>query len=76
MKIITTIQRYLAYSVKHERTVILRLHHNYCLVMIMNEGDGEFDLPVSLSRINLQLSTSPMLEKRDRISSCVMLWGK
>lgn len=33
-------------------------------------------LPVSLSRMSLQLSTSPMLEKRDLISSWVIVWGK
>ena len=33
-------------------------------------------LPVVLSLMSLQLSTSPRLEKRDLISSCVIPWGR
>lgn len=32
--------------------------------------------PVTLSRISLQLSTSPMLENKDFTSSCVIVCGK
>lgn len=43
---------------------------------IQNNKQQTNQLPVTLSLMSLQLSTSPILENRDLISSCVMVWGK
>ena len=40
---------------------------------VFNNGGN---IPVTLSRISLQLSTSPIDENKERISSWVMVWGK